>query len=110
MTRSNQPNLTAVALAASGQDQISALIDAAIGQQQRGEYDKALARFEKALHMLRTQPFDSRTADVLRHMGSIHRERGETDRAQEIYKESLFAAERISYTAGVAHALNWLAV
>jgi tetratricopeptide (TPR) repeat protein len=64
--------------------------------------------YEHALSALPDPEHDPRAADVLRFLGSVHRERGEVDRAERRYRESYALARGIGYQDGVAHACNWL--
>ena len=49
-------------------------------------------------------------ADVLRWQGSILRDQGKTDEAEELYQRSLRVAQDLDYLAGQSHAVNCLGV
>lgn len=76
--------------------------------EQAGDGATALQAYEAALVGLEEK--DPRTADVLRWIGTVHRNRGETQRAERRYRESLELSQRVGYLLGQAHAVNWLAV
>src|SRR5688572_1257439 len=66
----------------------------------------ALRACDQALALLEgIEPSES-LVDVLRWKGSILRDAGEHARAQDLFAQSLATADKISYTAGRAHALN----
>ncbi|MEM7417941.1 MAG: tetratricopeptide repeat protein [Gemmatimonadota bacterium] len=86
------------------------LIEAARLEEQRGALPLAFDCFAAAAARLRESE-DTRTlADVVRWMGTVRREQGDTTEAQALYTESLYVAEAIPYRAGEAHALNCLAI
>lgn len=93
----------------TGTVSVEALIDAARDAERSGDSAAALQHYEKALAGL-DDPRDRRVSDILRWIGSVHRERGETRRAERRYRESLEATRSSGYTEGQAHAVNWLAV
>lgn len=76
----------------------------------RGDTGAAITQYEKALSLLQTDEEDHRAADVLRHLGTVYRERGEVQRAERRYEQSFEMARRISYINGMADAANWLGV
>src|SRR6476659_1485535 len=49
-------------------------------------------------------------ADVLRWQGSVLRDQGKTDEAEELYQRSLRVAQDLAYLAGESHAVNCLGV
>jgi tetratricopeptide (TPR) repeat protein len=67
---------------------------------------EALGWFDRALAVLYTEPAGEMLADVLRWKGTAHRECGDTDAAERLYRESSEVAERIGYLGGAAHAAN----
>ena len=78
--------------------------------ERQGDTGAALYQYEHALATLTDRGHDSRAADVLRYLGSVYRERGEVDRAEQRYTQSYAAAEAMGYVDGMAHASNWLGV
>jgi tetratricopeptide (TPR) repeat protein len=75
-----------------------------------GDSAAAIQEYGGALAALSDSPDDPRAADALRFLGSVHRERGEIDRAERRYRESYAHASRLGYRDGIAHACNWLGV
>ncbi|MBV9772456.1 MAG: tetratricopeptide repeat protein [Gemmatimonadetes bacterium] len=71
---------------------IDSLIESGREAQRTGAWDAALAHFETALTLA---PADGarRRADLLRWIGSVHRERGDLDLAQRKYEASRTAAD-----------------
>jgi Flp pilus assembly protein TadD len=78
--------------------------------ERQGDTGAALFQYEHALATLDDKKRDPRAADVLRFLGSVFRERGEVDRAEQRYRESYALAEGMAYHDGIAHASNWLGV
>jgi tetratricopeptide (TPR) repeat protein len=76
----------------------------------RGDTGAAITQYEQALSLLRADEEDHRAADVLRHLGSVYRGRGEVQRAERRYEQSFEMASRIGYINGMADAANWLGV
>ncbi len=74
------------------------------------QFGVAVHAYETALAALPDRDNDPRAADVIRFLGSLYRERGDTDRAERRYRESHALAERMGYVDGMAHAANWLGV
>lgn len=70
----------------------------------------ARTRYENALALLSELEPTPLLAKLLRWNGSVCRDLGEIDRADELYAESFVAAERAGTTAGQASALNCRAV
>lgn len=75
----------------------------------RGNPDGALALYDQAIAALGTGPTPL-LADLLRWKGTTHRERGETQRALELYERSLGVAVALRHGAAQAHALNCLGI
>src|SRR5918998_2158286 len=76
----------------------------------KGDTDRALSLFDLAIRELKGGLPLPLLADVLRWKGTAHRERGETQLAQELYERSLGVAEAIGETVAKAHALNCLGI
>src|SRR5688572_3995114 len=89
-------------------DSIAALIQTAQAAERRADYVAALKAYEQAGEQLTNTPNDTRRADVLRFMGTVYRERGEAERADSFFHQSLATAEGLGYASGVAHALSSL--
>src|SRR6476661_5815019 len=76
----------------------------------RGDPQKALDLFDRALGLLDAGPRDQLLADVLRWKGTVHRDRGETWLAQQLYEQSLEIATAAGFVAARGHALNCLGI
>jgi tetratricopeptide (TPR) repeat protein len=70
--------------------------------------ETALKTIRDALCLLDEDAEEPLFADMLRWQGTILRERGQTSAAEPLYRRSLDMARRISYSPGIAHALNCL--
>lgn len=84
------------------------LIRAAKEFERAGRWDDALACYERTLSHLPHYGTASDAADVLRWIGTVHRERGELELAAEVYEVSLAVAELNSLERQIASALNCL--
>ena len=102
-TGANVPGLASESL------DIEHLVEIARDLERRGELGEALARFTEALNALPMQPSTLR-ADVVRWIGTVRREMGDTAAAESLYRESLRVAQAASYLVGEAHAVNCLAI
>jgi putative nucleotidyltransferase with HDIG domain len=89
---------------------LTSLIDAARESHLKGAWDEALAGYDSALELLREEEDPSAFADVLRQIGTVHRDRGDLDRAREAYARSLEVAERGGAADRQAKALNVLGI
>jgi tetratricopeptide (TPR) repeat protein len=90
-------------------DGLSTAIEEARAAERSGATDRALALFTEVLHVLGAAPGVTRV-DVLRWIGTIHRERGRPEEAAAYYARSLQDAEVCSYRGGIAHGLNCRAI
>lgn len=88
---------------------LDTLIAAAKQAQRAGAWDEALARYEDAFSRLSAEGSASTAADILRWIGTVHRERGNLEVAQELYEASLAVAEANGLGWQTADALNVLA-
>ncbi len=68
----------------------------------RGEYDKALTRYEESLKIFEEMGNRSNMAGSLHQIGNIHYRRGEYDKALNRYEESLKIQEEMGDRSGVA--------
>ncbi len=75
-----------------------------------GAWDEAVAGYEAALQLLRDGEDLAGRADILRQIGRVHFERGDLDRAREMFESSRQAAESAGVGAQTARALNWLGI
>lgn len=89
---------------------LSGLIEAARQAHLRGAWDEALAGYRSALELLREEDDPSAYADLLRQAGSVHRDRGDLDRARESYEASLAVASRAGLRDREAKVLNTMAI
>jgi tetratricopeptide (TPR) repeat protein len=76
----------------------------------RGDPQKALDLYDRALALLDAGPRDRLLADVLRWKGTLHRDRGETWLAQQLYERSLQVATDAGFDVACGHALNCLGI
>ena len=84
---------------------IQTMLASARDAHRTGAWDDALAHYGAALELLEEKD-DARTrADVLRHCGTVHCERGELDTASERYEASRRVAEAAGSREQVASAL-----
>ena len=86
-------------------------IEAARQAERKGAWDAALQHYEAALHSL-TSASDaaSDAASLFRWIGTVHRQRGELDRAEEAYQTSLAIAEAADLPLQLASVLNCLGI
>ncbi len=89
--------------------EVERLVEVARDEERRGQLTEALAHFTEALHASPHAPTPLR-ADIVRWMGTVRREMGDTSAAESLYRESLRVAEAAGYLAGEAHAVNCLAI
>lgn len=69
------------------------LIEASKEFERTGAWDQALSRYEQALMHLPREGGASHAAEILRWIGTVHRQRGELELAGEAYEASLTIAE-----------------
>ncbi len=85
-------------------------IEAARRAERAGLWQEALERYEEALRLLPGSGSAQDVAQVLRWIGTVHRERGEIELAEEVYEASLAVAEAHGLTADAAAVWNCLAI
>jgi putative nucleotidyltransferase with HDIG domain len=85
-------------------------VAAARAAEREGEWDAALAQYESAFASLVAGGTAAEAADLFRWIGSIHRVRGDGERAQEAYEASLAIAECAVLPFQMASALNCLGI
>jgi putative nucleotidyltransferase with HDIG domain len=88
---------------------LATLIESARAAYRRGAWDDAIAAYETALTLVPEADDPATRADLLRHLGSVLRDRGELDAALERYEASLALAERAELPDRVAAGLNVVA-
>ncbi len=76
----------------------------------QGSLGDSLSKLEEAISLLPDSEPSPLRVDVLRWLGTTHRELGQTPAAQSHYEESEALARDLHYEAGEAHALNCLAI
>lgn len=86
------------------------LLDAAREKERLGDLDEALDMYERAFALSYTSGDGQRSAEILRWIGSVRRERGHLELAEEAYEASLAVAEAHDQPRNVAAAINCLAV
>lgn len=89
---------------------LNELIESAKTFERAGAWDEALARYERALRCLPREGDAASAADVLRWIGTVHRERGELQLASEAYETSLVIAELNALPRQTAAVLNCLGI
>jgi HD-GYP domain-containing protein (c-di-GMP phosphodiesterase class II) len=87
-------------------DLLSTLSDA----ERIGEWDAALRGYESALIAANARGDFPRVADLLRSIGRVHFERGDYERAAEVFGKSLAQAEACGTSSQCGAALNCLGV
>lgn len=91
----------------TSQDAVTAAREAERG----GAWDDALARFEEAFAMLIAQDAGAEDfANLMRWIGTVHRQRGELERADEAYDASLAIAEQADLPLATASVLNCIGI
>jgi HD-GYP domain-containing protein (c-di-GMP phosphodiesterase class II)/predicted negative regulator of RcsB-dependent stress response len=75
-----------------------------------GDLTQAVSCFELALEIARLQADSLAEVDLLRLLGSVHRQAGDKQRALSCYEESLNKAEAAGHQGAVARALNCLGI
>ena len=85
-------------------------IAAARAAEREGEWDAALAQYEAAFAALVAGGTAADAADLFRWIGSVHRLRGDAERAEEAYEASLAVAQCARLPFQMASALNCLGI
>jgi putative nucleotidyltransferase with HDIG domain len=88
---------------------LTTLIEQGQDAQRSGDWNAALASFEAAFRRLPQQGSAAQAAQLLRWIGTVHRERGDIDVARELYDASLEVAERNGLADQIAAGLNLIA-
>ncbi|HEX2166844.1 MAG TPA: HD domain-containing phosphohydrolase [Longimicrobiales bacterium] len=89
---------------------IAERIAAARAAERDGDWDAALTHYESAFASLTSGGTAAEAADLFRWIGSIHRIRGDAERAQEAYEASLTIAKCAHLPFQMASALNCLGI
>lgn len=89
---------------------LATLIDSARAAERAGIWDEALAQYEAAFARVAAHGDARIAANLLRWIGTIHRERGDLELAAELYEASLAIAEANGLAEPGASALNCLGV
>jgi putative nucleotidyltransferase with HDIG domain len=85
-------------------------IAAARSAERDGEWDAALAHYESAFASLPAGGTAADAADLFRWIGSVHRLRGDAERAEEAYETSLAIAQCAGLQQKMGSALNCLGI
>src|SRR5690606_23552593 len=85
------------------------LIEAARQEQAAGHWDDAIAGYEAALRRVPGEGDAGQTADIMRRIGIVHRDRGDLDLAMELCEASLCIAELCALPDREASALICIA-
>src|SRR5688500_8649803 len=84
---------------------------AAVADAERlGEWNSALTQYQNALQQAHACVDFPRAAELLRSIGRLHFERGDYERAAEVFRQSLTLAETAGTPAQRGAALNCLGV
>jgi putative nucleotidyltransferase with HDIG domain len=87
-----------------------ALVGAARAAERTGDWDQALTHYEAAFARLGREGDARLCANLLRWIGTVHRQRGDHVLASELYEASLAVAELNALDDATAHALNCQAI
>src|SRR5690606_41687357 len=85
-------------------------IAAARSAERAGDWDAALTHYESAFASLTVGGTAADAADLFRWIGTVHRVRGDGERAEEAYEASLAIAECARLPFQIASALNCLGI
>lgn len=85
------------------------LVREARSAEREGDWAKAVERYESAFMRAAAEGDGRRCAELLRWIGSLHRERGDLELASDVYEASLAIAETHGLDAQIASALNCMA-
>jgi HD-GYP domain-containing protein (c-di-GMP phosphodiesterase class II) len=89
---------------------LEGLLEEAREAERAGDWDLSLACYEAALQCVRVEGDARRAAEIVRWIGSVHRERGETELALEAYDLSLTIAELNGLEDQLASGLNCVGI
>jgi putative nucleotidyltransferase with HDIG domain len=93
-----------------GSGRLLAFIEDAREAERAGDWTKSLECYEAALRCVPAEGDARRAAELLRWIGSVHRERGDTALAVEVYEASLAIAELNGLEDQLASGYNALAI
>lgn len=93
----------------TGPDALQQLVEQARRADREGKWAEALDLYERAFRLAHEWSDADTIVSLLRWMGTIHRERGASEQAEEAYEASLAIAEAHGLIAQVASGLNALA-
>ncbi|HEX6134101.1 MAG TPA: HD domain-containing phosphohydrolase [Longimicrobiales bacterium] len=85
-------------------------VAAARAAERDGDWDAALTHYEVAFASLCAGGTAADAADIFRWIGTVHRERGDAERAGEAYETSLAIAQQAELPLKMASALNCLGI
>jgi putative nucleotidyltransferase with HDIG domain len=89
---------------------LASLIESARAAERAGDWEEALERYGAAYASLDDRDDAGRAAELLRWIGTVHRQRGSLELATESYEASLAAADVAGLREHVAAALNCLGI
>jgi putative nucleotidyltransferase with HDIG domain len=89
---------------------LQALIDAARSAERAGDWDRALEHYEAAFTSAVSEGNARDIAELLRWIGTVHREKGDLDPAVDLYEASRAVAEANELPDQHASVLNCLAI
>jgi len=90
--------------------QAQALLDEGSALERGGEVERAVEVLLQALSLLAGQGHHPLGADLLYRTGTLRARLGQTNKAEELFKQSLETASWCEYPKGQAYAINGLAV
>jgi putative nucleotidyltransferase with HDIG domain len=85
-------------------------LDSGKTAERAGNWDRALEEYEAAFSLVTVEGDARSAADLLRWIGTIHRERGDLELATDLYEASLAIAEANNLPDTTAAVLNCLAI
>jgi HD-GYP domain-containing protein (c-di-GMP phosphodiesterase class II) len=89
---------------------IDSLVESARAAERSADWDQALQRYEAAFARVPREGDAKTSADLLRWIGTVHRQRGDHLLASELYEASRTIAELNELQGATAHALNCQAI
>lgn len=99
-----------MATVSPAKEPLERLIEAAQAAEKSGDWDIALRQYELAFVRAIADRNVQRLTEVLRWIGTVHREKGDLDTAYDLYETSRAVAEANRFTDHQAAALNCLGI
>src|SRR6266550_1861502 len=106
----SRKGITVMSTAQKAAVSLDSLVERAKAAERAGDWTDALEHYEAAFALLPSEGDARKTAEVLRWIGAVHRQRGDIELATEIYDASLEIARLNGMNDQVAYAMNCLAI